>query len=77
MATSAPGAFHGLCDHLGLAPRQVLYIADDYTVAVLGADAAGLTTAYLDRTGVGPLSEADRIESLVDGLPEVELLHSG
>lgn len=74
VAKPASGAFHALCDHLRLAPQQVLYVGDDHTVDVLGAHAAGLHSVHLDRTGAGPPSEASRIESLVGLASVVETL---
>ncbi|WP_369069411.1 HAD family hydrolase [Kineococcus terrestris] len=61
-----PRAFHAVCERLGLAPAEVLYVGDDHEVDVLGARAAGLRAAHLDRTGAGPLDEPDRLESLHD-----------
>lgn len=74
VAKPDPGAFHALCDHLRLAPQQVLYVGDDHSVDVLGARSAGLHSVHLDRTGTGPPSEASRIESLVDLGTVVEAL---
>ncbi|WP_432548285.1 HAD family hydrolase [Kineococcus sp. SYSU DK004] len=61
-----PRAFHAVCESLGLAPAEVLYVGDDHEVDVLGARAAGLRAVHLDRTGAGPLDESSRLESLHD-----------
>ncbi|MEO7877752.1 MAG: HAD family hydrolase, partial [Dokdonella sp.] len=45
------GIFHHACARLGLAPENVLHVGDDPHLDVTGAHAAGLRTAWLNRTG--------------------------
>ena len=77
VAKPAAGAFHALCDQLRLAPRQVVYVGDDYTVDVQGALAAGLQAVHLDRTGVGPQTQTARIATLLDLASSVESIRQG
>ena len=47
------------CERLGLAPEQVLHVGDDPWLDVIGARAAGLRSAWLNRDGVAwPAGEA-------------------
>lgn len=71
VAKPDPRAFHQACTRLALPPGQVLYVGDDYEVDVLAARAAGLGAVYLDRVGTGPITEHNRITTLVDLLPYV------
>ncbi|MEJ5867667.1 HAD family hydrolase [Pseudokineococcus sp. 5B2Z-1] len=66
VAKPAIGAFHALCEYLGLVPQQVLYVGDDHAVDVVGAAAAGLHVVHLDRVSAGTPSGASRIETLAD-----------
>lgn len=43
--------FHDACARLGLAPENVLHVGDDPLLDVVGAHAAGLRTAWLNRNG--------------------------
>jgi HAD superfamily hydrolase (TIGR01549 family) len=43
--------FHDACARLGIAPANVLHVGDDPLLDVVGARAAGLRTAWLNRTG--------------------------
>jgi putative hydrolase of the HAD superfamily len=43
--------FHDACARLGLAPENVLHVGDDPLLDVIGARAAGLRTAWLNRAG--------------------------
>lgn len=49
-----PRIFEVACAQLGLPPRDVLHIGDDWALDVLGAQAAGLQTAWLCRSGCVP-----------------------
>jgi putative hydrolase of the HAD superfamily len=59
-----PQAFLRVCQQLGVAPEDTLYVGDDHEVDVLGARAAGLRAVHLDRSGTGPVEEEARITSL-------------
>jgi 2-haloalkanoic acid dehalogenase type II len=50
VAKPAPEIFHAACDRLGLAPSAVLHVGDDPDLDVAGARAAGLRTAWVNRT---------------------------
>jgi 2-haloalkanoic acid dehalogenase type II len=45
-----PAIFHSACDALGMAPSNVLYVGDSPIADVLGARAAGLPVAWVNRT---------------------------
>jgi len=51
VAKPAPEIFYAACDRLGLAPHAVLHVGDDPDLDVAGARAAGLRTAWINRTG--------------------------
>jgi putative hydrolase of the HAD superfamily len=57
-------AFHTVCARWGLAPGEVLSVGDDHALDVLGARAAGLRAAHLDRLDRGPGDEPHRMTSL-------------
>ncbi len=50
MAKPAPQIFHAACARLGLPPDAVLHVGDDPELDVAGARAAGLRTAWINRT---------------------------
>jgi 2-haloalkanoic acid dehalogenase type II len=52
VAKPAPEIFHAACQRLGLPPSAVLHVGDDPDLDVVGAGAAGLRTAWINRTGV-------------------------
>jgi putative hydrolase of the HAD superfamily len=64
-----PAAFTIVCDRLGVAPAEVVYVGDEYEVDVLAARAAGLGGVLVDRDGAGPAEEQARIRSLRDLVP--------
>jgi putative hydrolase of the HAD superfamily len=66
VAKPDPDAFRGACRRWGLAPGSVLSVGDRYDLDVLAARAAGLSAIHLDRYGLGPLDEPQRITSLCD-----------
>nr|BFE69205.1 hypothetical protein GCM10020092_025060 [Actinoplanes digitatis] len=66
VAKPHPDAFRRACARWGLAPGAVLSVGDDHALDVLGARAAGLRAAHLDRLGRGPAGEAHRIASLAE-----------
>jgi putative hydrolase of the HAD superfamily len=66
VAKPHPDAFAQLCDRLGLAPREVLYVGDEHAVDVLGARAAGLRAVLIDRGQAEPVTETERIRSLAE-----------
>ena len=41
--------FHAACDHLQLAPEDILHVGDDAALDVLGALAVGMQTAWINR----------------------------
>lgn len=51
VAKPAAAIFHAACARLGLAPENVLHVGDDPLLDVIGASAAGLRTAWLNRSG--------------------------
>jgi 2-haloalkanoic acid dehalogenase type II len=68
--------FRALCDALGLAPHQVLYVGDSPVADVVGARAAGLPVAWVNRGGVPlpervppPDMEIQDLRGLLDVLP--------
>ncbi|MBB2903023.1 putative hydrolase of the HAD superfamily [Kineococcus radiotolerans] len=65
VAKPRPQAFLRVCEHLGVAPEQTLYVGDDHSVDVLGARAAGLRAVHLDRAGTATVEEEVRITSLL------------
>ncbi|GAA4972642.1 HAD family hydrolase [Kineococcus glutinatus] len=66
VAKPDPRAFAAVCERLGTAPGETLYVGDEHDVDVLGARAAGLRAVHLDRTGSGPREEAARLGTLLD-----------
>jgi len=44
-----PAIFHAACDALQLAPAEVVYVGDDLTLDVLGAQQAGLQAVWMNR----------------------------
>ena len=55
--------FRALCDALGLPPGEVLYVGDSPIADLLGARAAGLAVAWVNRAGA----------KLPDRVPEPDL----
>jgi putative hydrolase of the HAD superfamily len=54
-----PAIFHAACDALELAPAQVAYVGDDLRLDVEGAQKAGLTGIWLNRSGAAvPAAQA-------------------
>ena len=51
IAKPEPAIFHAACTRLGLPPQAVLHVGDDPELDVAGARAAGLRTAWINRTG--------------------------
>jgi putative hydrolase of the HAD superfamily len=51
VAKPAAAIFHDACARLGIAPENVLHVGDDPMLDVVGARAAGLRTAWLNRNG--------------------------
>jgi FMN hydrolase / 5-amino-6-(5-phospho-D-ribitylamino)uracil phosphatase len=69
-----PGIFLAACARLGLAPHEVLHVGDDPQMDVLGARAAGLRTAWINRRDEAwahperPELEIRTLEQLADWL---------
>lgn len=69
-AKPAPSIFLAGCAAIGLAPHEVAYVGDKYTVDALGAQAAGLTGYWLDRAATGTATEPGiRVISTLEDLP--------
>lgn len=64
VAKPDPAAYLAVCERLGVAPAAALHVGDRYDLDVTGARAAGLRAVHLDRRGLGPTDEPDRISSL-------------
>jgi putative hydrolase of the HAD superfamily len=60
-AKPSAAIFHAACALLGLAPGQVLHVGDDPLLDVIGARAAGLRAAWLNRDGA---SWPERLQAL-------------
>lgn len=58
--------FHRACEHLGLAPREVVHVGDDHALEVAAARAAGLGAVHLDRGGHRGATGPHVITTLVD-----------
>ena len=61
-----PQAFHAVCDALGLAPDEVLYVGDDYATDVIASRTAGLHAVHLDRNTRGLTPTDDRIATITE-----------
>jgi FMN hydrolase / 5-amino-6-(5-phospho-D-ribitylamino)uracil phosphatase len=44
-----PAIFHAACNALNVAPKQTVYVGDDLTLDVLGAQQAGLQAVWMNR----------------------------
>ncbi|WP_406863351.1 HAD family hydrolase [Streptomyces sp. HUAS MG47] len=64
VAKPAAEAFHAACAALGLLPAEVAYVGDHPDIDARGAQDAGLTGVWLDRTGTGGRPELTRITDL-------------
>lgn len=70
LAKPAPQIFHEACRRLGLAPEHVLHVGDDPLLDVHGARAAGMPSAWVNRTGAA-WSDAPRADLEVCDLTEL------
>jgi len=67
--------FHAACEHLGLAPEQVLHIGDHPVQDILGAARIGMKTVWVNRTGAqwdnepGADYEVASLDRVLDLLP--------
>ncbi len=61
-----PAIFHAACDALELAPAQVAYVGDDLRLDVEGAQKAGLTGIWLNRSGAAVPSDHAHIRPDAD-----------
>jgi putative hydrolase of the HAD superfamily len=59
-------------DRAGVAPHEALYVGDTYVLDVLGARAAGLHAALIDRDGHAPVLDCPVLRSMADLLPLVD-----
>ncbi len=56
--------YRSVCEVLKVEVRSALHVGDLYALDVAAPRAAGLQAVHLDRAGMGPLDEPDRIRSL-------------
>ncbi|MFD7589443.1 HAD family hydrolase [Kitasatospora sp. NPDC059811] len=69
-AKPAPGIFLAGCAVLGLAPGEVAYVGDKYTLDAVGARDAGLRAYWLDRARcAAPVADGVRVLHTLDDLP--------
>ena len=69
VAKPDPGAFTASCTHLGVRPREAVYVGDRLDVDARAATAAGLRGIWLDRAGDGAGTTGDdvvRVATLAD-----------
>ena len=57
-----PAIFYAACDALGLSPGQVAYVGDDLRLDVEGAQRAGLTGLWMNRSGASIPAELSHIQ---------------
>ncbi len=57
-----PAIFHAACDALGLSPGEVAYVGDDLRLDVEGAQQAGLTGLWMNRSGAPIPAELSHIQ---------------
>ena len=70
--------FHDACAQLGLAPENVLHVGDDPLLDIIGARAAGLRTAWLNRGGTHWNEWVSKHAARADtSPPDLELRHLG
>jgi putative hydrolase of the HAD superfamily len=67
VAKPDPRAFLLVCEDLGLAPEDVLYVGDDYEIDVVAARAAGLNAVHLAR----PSDERQWTEGAIASLAQL------
>ena len=69
-----PLIFHAACEALALAPENVAYVGDDLALDVEGAQKAGLTGIWLNRTGAAARDRHAHIrpDACVASLHELE-----
>lgn len=69
-----PVIFHTACNALGLEPAQVAYVGDDLRLDVEGAQKAGLTGIWLNRSGTAIAAEHRHInpDLIVQSLHEID-----
>jgi len=60
----APEIFQHVLDRLDLAPKEAIYVGDNYFADVIGAQAAGLHPVLVDPDGVFPDAECPVIKNL-------------
>jgi len=66
-----PALFHRAADRLATAPGNCLFVGDDPAADILGADRAGMRTAWLCRGARWPESLAPMPGVAIETLPEV------
>ena len=77
VAKPAAPIFHAACERLGLPPQAVLHVGDDPELDVAGAGAAGLRSAWINRSGAR-WEHAHEPDLHVSDLTELaDLLESG
>lgn len=62
----SPEFFDAVCQQTNSRPAEVLFVGDDLVNDIQGADGAGMSTAWIDRTGEfpGAMSAADDAQSV-------------
>ena len=73
VAKPSAAIFHAACSALGVAPGELLHVGDDPWLDVAGAHAAGVCSAWLNRSGAAWPAH----ESLAGVRPDLELRDLG
>jgi len=70
-----PAIFHAACEAMQLAPAQVAYVGDDLRLDVEGAQQAGLTGIWMNRSGTPAAADLAHIrpDASVQSLHELDL----
>ncbi|MCS7387000.1 MAG: HAD family hydrolase [archaeon GB-1867-005] len=61
-----PKIFHAAAEMLGVEPREILHVGNDYEADYLGAKMAGLKSILIDRDGVHGNKQCNRISNLTE-----------
>ena len=71
-----PAIFHAAAAHLGIPPAQVLFVGDNPTADVLGAQSAGMKAAWLHRGHPWPPGLSSRPDYTIGSLSELTAILS-
>ncbi|GAA0716394.1 HAD family hydrolase [Dokdonella soli] len=77
VAKPAAAIFHEACARLGVAPENVLHVGDDPLLDVIGAHAAGLHTAWLNRHAATWAERVAQYPAHADATPDLEIRDLG